>query len=257
MSLMDEQVISYCLNTLKARFKTKGVTYQDVANYLAVSEVTVKRMMQDTDIRFERLLKLCALAELSIDTLISEATNSPATHYVFTAKQDAAFAKHAHLLAYFSALVYEKLSVEQIQDKYQLDSTSSYLYLRALEKIELINLLPENKVQYRFKLPLGFAADSQVLKKQTQFYIEQTVEQVLNGGDEQAFMLIKPVTLPIQVYEKMLSDLGQVVDKYSEISESFEHEQGYVQKQVMVLGHTLTDFSDTKIIPVCADSFTL
>jgi len=257
MSQVNEQVISFCLQELKKAFRVAGITYQDIGSQLGMSLATVKRMMADENIRFDRLLTLCQLAGVEITELIDSAVNKPAEHSVFTHEQDAAFAQFPHLLSYFSALVYQRETPADIAKQYQLDDVSTYLYLRKLETIGLIELLPENKVKLTISLPVGFSADSQVMKQQYQSMIEHTVQSVLFDDSSDAFCLVKPMYLSDSLYTKMLNEINNIVDKYSEISEVMVDGNVTDNRQLMVLGCKPDQQEFADIIAVSASALNM
>ncbi|KAF7764906.1 hypothetical protein PCIT_b1005 [Pseudoalteromonas citrea] len=250
MSLFDQQIIRYCLAKIRGALKQKSLTYSHVAHRLDTSEVTVKRMMYDDNIKFERLIKLCGIADIAIDVLLNEAVNRPAEHQYFTPAQDHAFANSEQLLHYFSLLVFEKIPIAEIELQYQLTPAMTYTYLRALEKLELITLLPANKVQFNFTFPIGFSPDSLVLKNQLKQVIIETTQAIVTEQDKHAFMIVKPLQLPYSMHEKMLDELVNVVDKYAELSEKYKHEDIENMRQVLIVDNKIPDTSPIPLSPI-------
>ncbi len=235
MSQLNSQTINFCLDKLKQTFKKKGITYNHLAEQLGISLATVKRLMSDPSIRFERLLTLCDIAGIAIYQLLEQAANAPASHTEFTTEQDDAFDQCPALLSYFNALVFAGQSPEQIAEQHNLTDAANYLYLRKLEKIGLIELLTENTFKLKISLPVGFSSDSKVLRSQYKGLIEHTVEQVLFTSSSSAYCLVKPMQLSDSLYEKMLDELSNTIDKYAEISELTSNTNEHELRQVMVL----------------------
>ncbi|TMP40798.1 hypothetical protein CWB96_19780 [Pseudoalteromonas citrea] len=250
MNLLDQQIIRYCLTKIREALKKKSLTYSHVAQLLDTSEVTVKRIMHDDNIKFERLIKLCNIADIAIDVLLNEAVNRPAEHQYFTPAQDHAFAKSEQLLHYFSLLAFEKKPIEEIALQYKLTPAMTHTYLRALEGLELITLLPENKVQFNFTFPIGFSPDSLVLKNQLKQVIIDTTQAIVTEQDKHAFMIVKPLQLPYSMHEKMLDELVNVVDKYAELSEKYQHKDIENMRQVLIVDNKIPEKSPIALAPI-------
>lgn len=235
MSLINEQVIESCLSQLRLQFKQQNVSYTDIANMLDVSLNTVKRMVHDKGIKFERLLALCECANTSISTLLQTAEHVPAHHTIFSPAQDAMFAKYPQLLYYFKLLSYEGLNTEQIAAEQNLSEAQNYQYLRALEDIGLISLSTQNKISMLVKPPFGFASDSLVLKKQIKDYISYTTKAVIDDQDPNSFLLVKPLALPPSIHKRMLDDMIHLIDKYAHIAEVYTSENDSEERQLILI----------------------
>jgi len=250
MNQLNEQSIKGCLESIKDALKNKGISYGEVALRLQVSEVTVKRTLNQTDISLKRLMQLSDIAELKIEELLKHALHTPAKHTFFTDTQDHAFAQYPHLSSFFSELFINERSVEQIATEHKLDNLSLYLYLQTLENIGLIKLDSGNKFQFLVKPPLGHKFDSLVIKKQTAAIFDEA-QQMLEKQQKDLFLLIKPLRLPISLFNKLVKELAGVIDRFSEISEMYnQKEQGLLHKQLTIVGHTTKEKKLEEIINI-------
>ncbi len=209
-------------------------------------------MLNGDDISLSRLMSLAEICDLEIGELISEAKESPQKHHFFTAAQDKAFAEAPHLLSYFNAIFHHHKTACEIAAENNLSELSTYRYLRKLENIGLISLLPENRFHILVKPPLGFAADSITLKQNVAQFIQATSEVVMSDKrDNRHFMMIKPLDLPQTLFEKMLGEMKTVVDRYAEVSELMGFKASEVSNhQVTIVAHPLDlgAFVEPKII---------
>lgn len=237
MRLHTKQTTSFCLNAVRKGLKMQSLSYAQVAEVMGVSEATIKRILHDDSIRFDRLLTLCNLAKLSMAELMAQAEEKPASHSYFTDAQDAAFANYPQLLAFFSLLAFEKQSPDDIAHTYDLSPSECYLYLRALENIGLIKLLKDDKVQFLFNLPIGFSPTSLVLKRTLIDKVNRSLETFFSEPESEDFALVKPLHLPTNVHIKMLEELSQIVDKYAQMSEVFGHEGDAVIREVLIMNY--------------------
>ncbi|NVJ60913.1 MAG: helix-turn-helix transcriptional regulator [Gammaproteobacteria bacterium] len=251
MTAVNQKVVERCLAELKIALRAKGIKYANLAELMDVSEVTVKRMLNQSDIGLERLISLAEIAGLNAAELLQTAINSPQPHYYFTDIQDKAFHQNKHLYHYFSELFYYKKTPEQIQQENKISDISTYRYLRKLEDIELIELQINNKFTFRAKAPLGFSANSLVLKEVITQHIQATCDAVMSSNsDPSFFMRVKPMRAPESFYLEMADELKKVVDRYTGIAESaFSHKEELPTFQVTVVGHPF-ELTDVELEPI-------
>ncbi len=251
-SPMNNLVVDRCLSRIKEALKHKQLTYTDVASILDVSENTVKRMLNHADIGLDRLLTLADICDLDIGELIGQAKSEYNPHHFFSERQDLAFEQKPHLMSYFTQLFYQHKSPQQIAEENQLSELTTYRYLRALENIELIKLEPENKFSFLVKAPLGFAANSRVLRKIIAGHIEQTVDKVMSPQREEGyFAMVKPLRMPQELFAKMWNELERTVEKYAEVAEiAYSRQDDLASSQITLVGHPMNSegFEHAKIV---------
>ncbi len=241
MTSISQKIVERCLDEIKIALKSKGLKYADLAELLQVSTVTVKRILNQKDIGLERLITLAELADLNVGDLIERAKDSPEPHHLFTDVQDKAFFNNPHLFYYFSELFYFHKTPEKIQQENELNDLSTYRYLRKLDDVGLIKLLPENKFHFLIKAPLGFAANSLVLKRNIALHIQSTCNAVVSDEkDDSYFMRVKPIRAPQAFFLQMAAELKKVVDRYTEVAEvAYIAQTDLPEFQVTIVGHPL------------------
>lgn len=241
--------VQRCLARIKQELKRKGITYTVLAERMGLSVVTVTRMLNQDDISLQRLLVLADICGLDGIELVDSAIESHGSHYYFSDRQDATFAEKPHVYAYFVALFFEQQSPQQIADRYGLSDLSTYRYLRELENLELLKLEPGNQVKFLVRAPLGFHANSRVLRQSIANALADTSTRLLqdNRGPLD-FLLLKPMHLPEPTARKLQQELRQVIDKYAEASELLFANQPSCQ--VAVAMHATDTTSEPDIIPL-------
>ena len=251
---MHEHLIKQCLQVIKRKLKEKQMTYADIAEKFSVSENTVKRMLNASDISFERLLMLADLCDLSLDSLLAKAKEKPTQYNFFTTKQDEAFYQMPHLWHFFSELFYYGKSAQLIEAESNITPVSTYRYLRALEKLELLELQPNNQVRFLISTPIGFSADSLVLKANIARFIQSTCDTVISGvKSPQHFMWVKPMRMPLTLFRKMHEELVTTINKYTEVTEiAYANDKTLPEFQTTLVGHPLDigDYKDADIIDI-------
>lgn len=250
MSMLNVRIISRCLERIKEMLKSRNISYAKLAEALEVSEVTVKRMLNQDDISMDRLLTLADIVDCNLSELLSEVERESADIKCFSKEQDAAFTKYPHLFQYFMELSVRKKTPEEISDKYNLNEVSNYLYLRALENLELLSLLPENKVQFKSDSPMTFSPDSQFSSFMMVTSIQQACEAMLAPERDERYT-VSAIIVPESEYEKLVNEvtklLGQFVKTTARKNITVE---GVPLYQVIMVGHPFEMYPDLDIIDV-------
>ncbi|HET8817332.1 MAG TPA: helix-turn-helix domain-containing protein [Pseudidiomarina sp.] len=217
-------VIDRCLALIKAKLKDQGVTYQDIATLMDVSENTVKRMLNQDDISLQRLLLLADYCRIDVAELLQTAQQEHGQHHYFTPRQDQAFAEDSELYELFVQLFFLRKSATQAAEQLGFNPVTLYQKLRLLEDVELIELGVDNHIRFLVEPPLGFAPDSLVLRQSIAEHIQRASERLLQPErDVRELLLLKPLHLPPRAHQQLCEDIIALVDKYAEFSELYHH----------------------------------
>ena len=103
----------------KRHLKGAGISYKVLAGELNMSEVSVKRLLNQAQPLTEQLAASVA-------------------H--FTSQQDDAFCQRPELYSLLQQILQQGTDPEALRQHFGLDAPSLYLYLRELEKLELVTL---------------------------------------------------------------------------------------------------------------------
>ncbi len=210
---MDNILVRKCLHEVKQQLKRKGIAYADIAERMGLSEITVKRMLNQDDISVGRLAVLAEAAGYSMSRLIGIAEEKLPEVTCFTPQQDKAFVRHPHLFQYFMKLQEHDKSPETVARLFNLDDLSTYLYLRKLEDLGLIELHEGNRV----KMPsviMTFAPDSQFIRKGVAWSLEQATNALLGQQDETSDLSI--LFLPAKHCEELMQDIEKVFLRFAD-----------------------------------------
>ncbi|WP_394253071.1 XRE family transcriptional regulator [Vibrio profundi] len=154
---MDERLAQAVCLVIKSELRKEKITYQRVAESLEVSEVSVKRLLNNVQpLSMQRLISISQLIDLPLSKLLQRAEKSLDHLHLFTAQQDEAFYQRPHLFTLWSALAEQK-SIDDLIQQYGLKQTVMYQYLRELEQLGLIELKLAN--QYQLLMPADSAFD--------------------------------------------------------------------------------------------------
>lgn len=135
------------LSALKRAFRTRGITYRDVARALDISLTSVKRYMSGSMIAAQDLERLCRVAGFRLSELIELARKEQEREgELLTEEQE-----HALLgdqaLAFILFLLLRGWSAAEIKARFAVSEARLVSFLARLDRLRLIDLLPENKVR--------------------------------------------------------------------------------------------------------------
>ena len=134
------------VDALKVELKRQSITYKALASKLDVSESTVKQMFSNGNFSLKRLDNICELLDCDLNALLelSESIENKLT--VLTVDQEQALVENRKLLVVAYCLV-NHWSVAEIVERYDIDQLEMITLLAKLDKMKLIELLPNNKVR--------------------------------------------------------------------------------------------------------------
>jgi transcriptional regulator with XRE-family HTH domain len=135
------------INTLKIVLKSKGITYNDIAEQLKISTPSVKRVFSEGTFTLDRLEKICSISGISISELVkmNQSTKNTGPQYL-TLEQEEFLAQNPKCFAYYNHLKHG-VTVLELTKKYNLDDKQTTYFLSTLEKNKLIERLPKDKIR--------------------------------------------------------------------------------------------------------------
>ncbi|MEM9152150.1 MAG: helix-turn-helix transcriptional regulator [Cyanobacteria bacterium P01_F01_bin.3] len=134
------------ISALKRELKARGFTYAQVARQLDVSESSVKRLFSQTQLSVSRLEQLCHLLDLEISDLVQKMSEERNRIAMLTAEQEREVVKNPRLLL-MAISVLNNWTYEDITHTYLIEEHECIQLLAALDKLEIIELLPGNRLK--------------------------------------------------------------------------------------------------------------
>ncbi|GAD65455.1 MULTISPECIES: helix-turn-helix domain-containing protein [unclassified Vibrio] len=151
-----EPLHSEICRQLKLELKRAGVSYKALSEHLGVSEVSVKRLLnQQQPLSISRVCDIADLVGVSVSQIMARAEEAVSAVPVFSDEQDAALYEHQELYTLLDHMISDRADADWLMKKYDLDEASMYLYLRDLEKLGLINLI--SGLRFRVAVPRHIA----------------------------------------------------------------------------------------------------
>lgn len=136
------------IKALKTALKLHGLTYRDVAQELGISVATVKRQFAQQSFSLQRLEDICQLLGLEISNLVNM-MEADYTHLVeLTEAQENELVSDSRFLL-LTFLVINHCQFDEIITNYRYSETDAIQYLARLDRLRLIDLLPNNRIRLK------------------------------------------------------------------------------------------------------------
>ncbi len=141
---------SELISTLKQELRASNITYARIAQALGLSESSIKRLFSEGDMSLSRFDAICGLLGMDISQLAQKATEQRRHVLQLTEAQEKTLVGEDKLLLVATHLLYG-WNFEQVLAAYEIDRFEGQHYLTTLDRLGIIELLPEN----RFRMTLS------------------------------------------------------------------------------------------------------
>ncbi len=141
------------LDALKGLLRERGLTYADAAQALGLSEASVKRLFSQRTFTLERVEALCELAGADIAELVARAEAARSRLDEMSVEQEEALVEDPLLLLTMVCAI-NRWSFTKILAAYRIDEHDLVQRFARLDRLGLLDLLPENR--YRLRLSRTF-----------------------------------------------------------------------------------------------------
>ena len=141
------------LDALKGLLRERGLTYADAAQALGLSEASVKRLFSQQTFTLDRFETLCELAGADIAELVARAEAARSRLAEMSAEKEQALAEDSLLLLTMVCAI-NRWSFTKILEEYRIDEHDLVQRFARLDRLGLLDLLPENR--YRLRLSRTF-----------------------------------------------------------------------------------------------------
>ncbi|MBK1874569.1 helix-turn-helix transcriptional regulator [Marinobacter sp. 1-3A] len=140
---------SAIVGELKRQLRSHGLTYQDVANALDLSEASVKRLFSEKQFSLKRLDQICALMGIEISDVVRKLSPELEVEQLSLEQEQELVSDVRLLLVAVCAM--NRWQFQEIHQVYDVSETDLIGYLAKLDRMGVLELLPGN----RFKLLLS------------------------------------------------------------------------------------------------------
>lgn len=176
------------IDTLKQALKNQHMTYAEVAQKLDMSEANVKRMFASRRFTLERLEDVCQLIQLELSDLFQLYEESRQRITTLSKEQEKELVSDTRLLL-VAVSVRNRLCFDDIVNNYNFSPAECVRYLAKLDKLKIIDLLPNNRIKLRIDEHFHWLRNGPIER----FYEKQIQNQFLkatfNGELEERMFL--------------------------------------------------------------------
>lgn len=225
--------------SLKQVLKAQGIRYKDLAEKLNTSEPTIKRLFSEQDCKLSRLMEVCEVIGISFTELVDLAAKQPINPSTLSLATEQALAAKPGLMSFFMLLVSE-FDLDSILEHNHLTVQDGYLYLRELEKLDLIRLRQDDSYYFRVDRPIAWRLDGPlhpILVKVNQGFIKESISQ--NNNEHYPFYSASRLLSPnsIKQLSREVDGLYQAFQKQAALDQMFyPREELLPYKMVSTLG---------------------
>ena len=135
--------IKQITTTLKQLLKQHKITYRMIADELQMSEANIKRVFATNSFSLERLEQVCNIINLNLSDLFSLSEKQQLQLTELTLEQEQELIENPKLLL-VAVCVRDYWRFEEIIEHYDIDVHECIRLMAKLDKIKLIQLLPNN-----------------------------------------------------------------------------------------------------------------
>lgn len=171
--------ISSLIKTLKKELKAQGKTYVDVAELLDLSEASVKRLFAEENFTLQRLEAVCHLIGCEMSDLIQKMASEQRRISQLTEQQEKVIVSDLILLL-VTVCVINGFTYQDIIDRYTIKDTECIQKLAALDRLKLIELLPNNRIKLLIAPNFGWLPNGPIQK----FFRERVEQEFFNSSFE-------------------------------------------------------------------------
>ncbi|MFM6927354.1 MAG: helix-turn-helix domain-containing protein [Bdellovibrio sp.] len=205
-------------NAIKHLMKTKRFSYVDLGSRIGASQATIKRRLNGEDISIEQLQELALALDSNFYELIEISKEQGNQTYEFSQKQEGLLAKDTKNMMVFRQLLMKK-TFKEVATTLALTDGALRKILRLLEEVELIKLMPMDRIVLLANFPFKWLPNGPLEKTYEKLILETILRQIKQGaknGTDRKFEL----ALSDDLHRSFCADLEKVYQKYKNLSQA-------------------------------------
>ena len=149
------------IDALKDVLRARGITYAKLAKSLQLSEASVKRIFAERSFTLERLDQACSALGIEITDLAQMVAADQTNAERLTGEQEKELVSDPRLLL-VAVHALSNWSFQEIVDAYQFTKPEAVKLLARLDKLGIIDLMPNNRIRLRVASNFGWLPDGPI-----------------------------------------------------------------------------------------------
>lgn len=169
--------ITPLIKTLKKELRAQGKTYVDVATLLGLSEASVKRLFAEESFSLQRLEAICQMVGMELSDLVLKMNSQQRRIEQLTVAQEKEIASDL-ILMLVTICVINGFSFDDMIERYTIKPTECIQRLATLDRLKLIELLPNNRVKLLISSNFSWLPNGPIQK----FFREKVEQEFFNSA---------------------------------------------------------------------------
>jgi transcriptional regulator with XRE-family HTH domain len=171
---------------IKARLRSQGIRYRELAARIGVSEPTIKRDLASGNFSLRRLDAICQVLGVGVSDLAQPPESAPLTQ--LTEQQEHALVSDPRVLL-VTYLVTNDWSFPEIVNTFELSPSELVAVLLKIDKLRIIDFRPPTRIRKLASRNFGWRKDGPV----QEYFLRRVVPEFFGGrfdgsGDELRFV---------------------------------------------------------------------
>ncbi len=201
---------------LKKLLKKHGYNYSDLAEILAISEASAKRIMSQGDFSLKRLEKISEWFGLDFFDFLDKAKSVHLEPYEFSSEQEEALVRDPNLL-YTMILLSVGYTVSDLSAKLNKEQKPLDRILQQLDKIGLIELHANRKIKLMVRAPFRMKKRGQLHQAYYDKFVNKACEHLRQYNSEDQ-LIVSEFYMSDNLLQKMRKEVSEVHSKYMDLA---------------------------------------
>lgn len=213
------------IQVLKELLRERGLSYQNLAEALGMSESGVKKLMTGKDISFSRLEKICKVCEISLLEVVTKANQEKISDVFLSSEQEQFLLKNPKIFNFYWKLRVDQISRSEFHKKYKVELSTTQKWLTGLEKIGLLKVTNKGQVEFTHQGLIRWNSDSPLVKYLHSRWSPQVIERAIEKTDAFNFINLSGLYLDQGAAQDLRKDLLEIFERYSKLSQSYKSQR--------------------------------
>lgn len=207
------------LNALKIMLKSQKVTYAELAKRTGTTEAAVKNIFYSRSVSLEKLIQICQAINVSFSDLIAASETTKSSDLQLSEANEKFFVEHPNYLAFFRELVLLRKPPKKIKTENNLDQKSLFIYLRQLEKMELIEIVSDSNIRHKVSGRLTWRKNGPWFQRKFFDRVKEKAKAVAdNLASPDHYLSYGAFSLPMSEVKHFFYELDQLVERYQQMA---------------------------------------
>jgi transcriptional regulator with XRE-family HTH domain len=222
---------TYVFQVIKKALKNRGITYQELASELNLSESGIKKLLTGKDISFQRLDQICRFLAIPLSEVIRAVERRQVREITLSGEQEKALLQEPLLFRIYWRLSVERQSPAEISVAEGLDENQFSRAIQKLLRWDLVKIQRDGKILPLHRGPVRWISQGPLLQHLNQEWSRLALHRSLEKkGKANHYHHLMTVRLSDEEYEAALREMNKLVDELVQKSERDSLQQS-IEKQ--------------------------